>query len=129
MLQQTLQLLALATLSLAGCVRQAQGTCSFNINALQPVLADIEYDCIIYDHNCNAISNTYRDCQGGTAMYSQLAYTLDITARGGDGGSLYANFNYAAGAYSKNSPHQVQDCSSGLSGCTNLYIQFPCPAH
>ncbi|KAK7949218.1 uncharacterized protein PG986_010104 [Apiospora aurea] len=115
MFRAALSILAAASVSIAGCTPQAEGTCSFYMEIVEATLSDAEYQCGIYNHACNAISN-FATCEPGLSITSQLPYTVDVTHRGGDGKSLYADFNYAGSSYSKDSSSsQIEDCSSGLA--------------
>ncbi|KAI9690666.1 MAG: hypothetical protein M1820_009926 [Bogoriella megaspora] len=111
---------------MADCSTQAAGTCLFNLRANQPALTDLEYSCTLYDNNCSPISDTEDVCNPGTALDSTLPYTVDVKSRSNTGNAIAANIAYGAGTYSRdNSGFTTDDCSNGLDGCSDLYLQFP----
>ncbi|KAI0472967.1 hypothetical protein GGR56DRAFT_677011 [Xylariaceae sp. FL0804] len=114
-----------AALVAADCQTQSSG-CVFRMSESEGTLADAEFQCGLYDSACNPISD-FPDCEPGLTLDSTLPYTVDVTQRGGAGSSLYVDFNYGAGSYNQDSDGaSTDDCSSGLTGCSEVNIPFPC---
>jgi hypothetical protein len=124
MFKYAIALFSFAATALADCTPQAEGQCIFYFGYVQGTLADIEYQCGIYNNNCDGLSE-FDDCEPGMDI-SGLPTPVHVDGRGGDGDSAYVDFTYDGIPYGLGNNHQDEDCSSGLSSCHNYYIEFAC---
>ncbi|KAK9243081.1 hypothetical protein V1506DRAFT_545562 [Lipomyces tetrasporus] len=111
------------------CIGQGPGSCQFTLVGFQnPNPTGLwQYAAALYDHECNVIGYMPQ-VSVGTAIDSQLPYTVDITSINDPIWGYGAQFNYAGGGYGQDLTGSFTwDCTADNVGCNGFRAAFPCP--
>ncbi|KAK9317848.1 hypothetical protein V1522DRAFT_409058 [Lipomyces starkeyi] len=105
------------------CIGQGAGSCQFTMIIQLSGVVDPSFAAALYDHECNVIGYM-SDVYVGTAIDSQLPYTVDITTI--QQVPYGATFNYAGGSFGTGiTTWTTWTCSDGIS--QGFRAAFPCP--
>ncbi|KAK9349985.1 hypothetical protein V1505DRAFT_420507 [Lipomyces doorenjongii] len=105
------------------CIGQGAGSCQFTMIMELSGVVDPSFAVALYDHECNVIGFT-ENVYVGTAIDSQLPYTVDVTTITEE--PYGATFNYAGGSFGTGfTTWATWTCSDGVS--QGFRAAFPCP--
>ena len=108
------------------CSPTGPGVCNFGVENVEPTLSDIAQYVYIFDRYCDQIGHVDNPPSLPYNLYSQLRYTVVITALDRSF-SPHIAFRYGAGNIDSNRGQcACGGCSSGLAACVECQCAFNC---